>query len=664
MSIHNILSLLLFLYLTSSVLCCNVDYEYNFLTTTQPSTVDNKTIDIHLYCSIDDLPPPTSRQQPIYAHTTTAKARSRLHMPSSKFILEMIHRLQVSTKQKLATAAQQMHHLLNVVQQRLHQVEYDRFITGTVVRFYQSTGYMIRTHLQPTMYEIRHKLWPLMYGLNDRKEDMVQFLEDIYTHPALEWHIFSSKLTGQLRLFMRHLGMDSFLQHIHQQLLRLLSNSLFSTRINSSNSSPPFSNLDDLFKDMLETDYHGKFYKQQMARYYQQMSPQEQTQVLYSKRDFTQWVKDGASQTHNFVVQTQQDWIQLMQSLYHDMESMLDCLSLPPPDSLMTTIDCSPKIRRQALLLLSPPSSATSSILTTDSTGSSSTSSRQIQSTTSTTRQRYEWIFELEQIYQELEITIECICPSNHHQHSDQTFHPSSSPFSKSSTPHIIKYKQNHPQQQQQQRQQQQQQDEQQYQENHTTHRQLSIDMLANLKKTMMRRFARLDKELHRQFFAATPPRKHQPMHSIYNRLRENVSAMNKSTYDKYLNQLILSWTAMMANTLDMANSVADDLIWLQRKKDDNRTNNVYAESIELIWTSAQRKMDKNNEQLINQWELIFIDLDHDLQLAWLEMLDMVDETHRSSLERVKSFWLHNKARLSHFFSSLFQPTHLMIHQN
>jgi hypothetical protein len=375
---------------------------------------------------------------------------------------------------------------------------------------------------------------------------------------------------------------------------------------------------------MLETDHHSKFYRQQMAQYYQYLSPQDQERVRYSKREFTQWAKDSALKTHDFVIMTQQDWIHLMQSLYYDMETMLECLSLPPPTHVVASDQCLPHNRRQSWLLLSPP---TSTVSTSDEGSHHHTK----PSPSSSKRQRYEWMYQLEQVHRELETTMNCICPPQdlhqQHHHDQQTFahkRIDGSPSSSSSS----------------------------HRHGQVINNLESIETLANLKKSMLRRFARLDKELYRNFYAATPPTPHQPMHYIYDRLRENVSAMNKSSYDSYLTRLILSWTSMMATTLDTANSVADDLSWLLLHKQHDATH-----SMALIWASAQRKMEKNNAQLINQWEAIFTDLDHDLQAPWMDMLDLVDQSHRSSFERVKTFWSQNKSRLATFFSSLFPTT-------
>ncbi|CAO3599654.1 unnamed protein product [Absidia cylindrospora] len=630
---------------------------YESFTPTHQHVNDNKTIDgANLpVCPLDG----SSSQRHTHDNSQSTKPFSRL---SDSKMPHLIASLKTLTLATLEQTTEHLYHTLNMAKKMVLDVEYAHYIKQLKDCIHRIGDGLMRAYVRPLIYGVRRTVWPLVYGLNDRKDDMIQLAEDIYVNPGLEWHIFTTRMTGYWMNLCRHLGVDSSIRHLRQQIMKRLSSS--SSTAKTAENAPPFSHLDDLFKTMLETDYHSKFYRQQMAQYYQWLSPQDQARVLYSKREFIQWAKDGASRTHEFVIQTQQDWIQLMQSLYHDMEIMLNCLSLPPPTTFVMTMDCSPKNRRQALLLLSPTANTKTDRAHTG-TGSSSK------------RQRYQWMFELEQIHRELKTTIDCICPrqlngddgpttNTRSRHQQQ--HRQQRVLIEGTFPHTTDHGQ------------------QQHQSERTANLD-SVDMLADLKKTMKRRYARLDKELHRQFFMATPPHSHQPMHYIYERLRENVSAMNKSTYDNYLTQLILSWTSMMANTLDMANSVADDMSWLLRKQQQQQQENSsttstrgtttetpinsnpgndkdthlyeqHAGSMELIWTSAQRKMERNNHQLINQWELIFTDMDQELQAAWLYMLDMVEETHQSSFERVKTFWYHNKARLSTFFSSLFQHDH------
>ncbi|ORZ09179.1 hypothetical protein BCR42DRAFT_423897, partial [Absidia repens] len=620
---------------------------------------DNKTID-EANLPVCPLDASTSQR---HAHDDIQSTTPLSRLADSK-LPHLIASLKSSTLAVLEQTTEKLHHTLNMTKKMVLEVEYAHYIKQVTDYTHRIGDGLMRVYVRPLTYGIRRAVWPLVYGLNDRKDDMIQLVDDIYVNPGLEWHIFTTRMTGYWMNLCRHLGIDSSIRHLRQQILKRLSSS---STAKTAENMPPFSHLDDLFKTMLETDYHSKFYRQQMAQYYQWLSPQDQARVLYSKREFIHWAKDGASKTHEFVIQTQQDWIQLMQSLYHDMEIMLNCLSLPPPTTFVMTMDCSPKNRRQALLLLSPTTTPT-----TNTKGSHhiKTDHGRTGTGSSSKRQRYQWMFELEQIHRELKTTIDCICPrqlnndddptANTHNRHQQQRHQQRVLIDGAFT-HTTDHEQQH--------------------QNNPTANLDSIDMLADLKKTMKRRYARLDKELHRLFFKATPPHDHQPMHYIYERLRENVSAMNKSTYDNYLTQLILSWTSMMANTLDMANSVADDMSWLLRKQQENSTTStrvttetpnsnshgndkdtrIYQQhegSMELIWTSAQRKMERNNHQLINQWELIFTDMDQELQAAWLDMLDMVEETHQSSFERVKNFWYYNKVRLSNFFSSLFQYDH------
>lgn len=607
---------LLLLLCICSVFChAFAGYEYESFTLKQSTMSDNTTAPALDNTSLPVCPlnvAPRALAQQSDSEESIKKTRQSSRLPTEDLKLLMAV-FKSSARNALTTITEQVQQALHATTTRAQQVDYGLFFQHTKDHILRTGGNVLKRHVRPIGYGIRRMVWPLVYGFDDKKDELLQWLQDVGTHPQLEWYIFTTRLTDHWTHLSHRLGIDVFVRHLRQ-------------RLSAYAPAPPFSHLDDLFKTMLETDHHSKFYRQQMAHYYQYLSPQDQERVRYSKREFTQWAKDSALKTHDFVIVTQQDWIHLMQSLYYDMELMLECLSLPPPTHVVASDQCLPHNRRQAWLLLSPPTSTVSTSADDDGahhyTKTSPSSSK---------RQRYEWMYQLEQIHRELETTMNCICPPQdlHHQHShddQQTFAHKRIDGAPSSSPR----------------------------RSHVPNNLESIEMLANLKKSMLRRFTRLDKELYRDFYAATPPTPHQPMHYIYDRLRENVSAMNKSTYDSYLTRLILSWTSMMATTLDTANSVADDLSWLLL-----HTKQQDAGSMALIWASAQRKMEKNNAQLINQWEVIFTDLDHDLQAAWTDMLALVDQSHRSSFERVQTFWSQNKARLATFFSSLFPTTGL-----
>ncbi|KAI8071785.1 hypothetical protein BC940DRAFT_293723 [Gongronella butleri] len=546
----------------------------------------------------------------------------------------------------------------------------------------ESTAFF-HAHVRPLTYRAQRAIYASLGHVGHVKDHWLQYVDDVITAPGLEWHLLSSNVSRRWMTLCHHMGIDAYVRHIYHRVMSLFVSDgigAIGHMGNPNDASDAFATLDSIFQDMVTTDFHGVFYKKQMTHYYQSLSAHDQHLVQYSKRDFVDWANQGAARTHQFVVQTQQDWISLMHELYDKLEAMLDCLAatnaaangqqaLPTPSA---SFRCSANQRQQALLLL--------------------TTHMHQQP-----RSRYEWMYELDQIYAEIEKTIDCVCPSAHKKkkipHHDAPHvvttttapddaEPTTAAASITATSASMSPSTPSP-------------------TTATTNKELqkllaaqktdlmrarapvrgddayqptrqSVDLLMHLKKSMIQRFHRMEKHLHRQLYAAVPPRRQQPIHFIYERLWENVSALNKATYEKYLMQLILSWTNMMANTLDMVNTVADDLAWIAQKQQrhplNTSTNHVdhendhghdndrhhHDEAMALIWTSAQRKMEKNNRQLVNQWEMIFLDMDHELQAAWNNVLDMVDVSHRSSYERVRTFWRDNKSRLQHLFSSLF----------
>ncbi|ORX62352.1 hypothetical protein DM01DRAFT_1331788 [Hesseltinella vesiculosa] len=565
-----------------------------------------------------------------------------------------------------------------------HTLIVDWDVPGLVQSTWENTAdacsALSQTYLRPLTYNLHRSLHAGLGSWLEKKDDLLQYLDDVRASPALELHLISSSLTRRWMILCHHIGIDAYLRHVYRQVTALFDADGIGSLGNLGHSKKPsssalatsttdaFSALDGIFQDMVTTDFHGVFYKQQMTRYYQSLSSHEQHLVSYSKRDFIDWATHGAARTHQFVVQTQHDWIELVHGLYDTLESMLDCLSSTSSNndlpSSLASFRCSPTQRHQAMLLLATH-------------------------TNQPPRSRYEWMYELDQLYTEVENSIDCICPRSASRkrilptasaHSPST--PTTmdldddflldlaSPASSDQAGDDLDARGDHPK------------------PNHHGHfkrllhnhkttslirrpadlpyhpSRPSVDQLLHLKNNMLKRFHRLEKLLHRQLFNAVPPRRQQPMHFLYERLWENVAALNKATYDNYLTQLILSWTNMMANTLDMVNTVADDLNWVAQQQalfnDSQPRPDDHEHTLALIWTSARRKMEKNNLQLINQWEMIFMDMDHELQTAWSDMLAMVDVSHRSSFERVQTFWRHNKARLQHIFSSLFTtPTSL-----
>ncbi|CAO3614301.1 unnamed protein product [Cunninghamella echinulata] len=483
-------------------------------------------------------------------------------------------------------------------------------------------------------------IWSWMDNVDETKENIIQTLEDIYLSPALEWHLIWNKMNRKWMTFCRYLGVDSHVRHLYRKLIKP----------QGSTATTAHSHLDDIFKDMLETEYHSQFYQQQMTNYFQSLPYEEQINVQYSKRDFIQWVKDGEFIWHEFVDQMQHEWIILMQSLYQDFEKIIHCLFSSPPNTL-NKISCSFKQGRGLSLYTSP---------------TTTTKQQQKNKKDAYHLHLHFWQHELLTLSKELEKTAKCICshtydstiPSNNvQQHSNIKMKTTKTPIHQQ-TP-ILSKNQKIPFQQQKE-------EEQQISKylpnNHSFLKkhpiQEVIDTLTRLQKEKSKQFTRIDKHLQRQLFELTPPRSHQPIHLFYERLRDNVSAKNKSTFHKYLTQLLYSWNFIMSNTLDITTTIIDDLKWLQEKQQLEKSTSLnqeqFKESLELLWASSRRKLEKNNIQLVQQWETIFINMDHEIQEAWDDMLVMVDSSHRSSFEKVKQFWSENKSRLSKFFSNIF----------
>lgn len=540
------------------------------------------------------------------------------------------------------------------------RIKSNQFVSNNIDYIYINVIQPVSNTVQSINMKIKNRNWLVMDNMNETKEKILQTLEDIYLSPSLEWHLFLNKVNKKWMTFCRFLGIDSHVRHLHRELF--LKKQVITTS---------HSHLDDIFKDMVETDYHSQFYQQQMTNYFKSLNSEQQTQVHYSKRDFIQWVKDGESMWHDFVDQMQHEWILLMQILYQDFEKMVHCLFSTPPTT-MNKITCSFKNGKGLSLLNSAASTTTRKFYEEQRQKNNKKNQHHLH--------LHFWQHELLMLSKELEKTAKCICSHTHDSPILSTTTTTTSSFSNmGNSDHLnIKstatsknaiYEQTSPNLSEE--------------DKIASQKVISkyvpkqylflkkhpiqevIDALTKLQKEKNKQFTRIDKHLQRLLFEMTPPRSHQPIHLFYERLRDNASAMNKSTFNKYIAQLLYSWNSIISTTLDITTTMIDDLKWLQEKQllerksssinyNQQQQEDQFKETLELIWTSSKRKLDKNNLQVIQHWESIFINMDLEIQEAWDNMLVMVDSSHRSTFQKVKQFWSDNKSRLSNFFTNIF----------
>ncbi|CAO3621125.1 unnamed protein product [Cunninghamella blakesleeana] len=536
------------------------------------------------------------------------------------------------------------------------QITQHEFILNSIDYVYINMIQPVSNVIQSVNMKVKSRNWEIMDNIDEAKERVVQAIEDIYHAPSLEWHLFSNKVNKKWMSFCRFLGVDHHARHLYRKLFLK----------NQASVTDP--HLDDIFRDMLETDLHSQFYQQQITNYLDSLDYEKLTQVEYSIRDFIQWVKDGETMWHDFIDEMQHEWVSLMQVLYQDFEKIVHCLFSAPP-ATVNKIDCHFKHGNGLAIINSKPSAS-------------------IRQSYEEQRQRnnkkkqhhlylHFWQHELLMLSKQLDKTAKCVCSHTRGSSSTTTTTTSSFDMNKDNKDHINIQSKNKLHQQQSA-----------FNDDKMTSQKVIskyipkqniilkkhpiqeiIDELTKLQKEKSKQFIKTDKHLQRLLFKIAPPRSYQPIHLFYERLRDSASAKNKSTFNKYIYQLLHSWNSIISTTLDITTTMIDDLKWLQEKQllekklstttmdfnQQQQQDEHFKKALELIWTSSKRKLDKNNLQVIQLWESIFINMDIEIQETWDNMLVIVDASHQSTtIQKVKRFWAENTSRLSNLFTKIY----------
>ncbi|CAO3630149.1 unnamed protein product [Cunninghamella blakesleeana] len=557
----------------------------------------------------------------------------------------------------------------NKLEDKTKQLTHE-FILNSIDYAYINVIHPISITILSVNMKVKSTSWEIMDTIDETKEKMAQAYEDFNRYPSLEWHLFLNKVNKILMNFVRYLAGEHYAQSFEWKSFLKNANMKWSSFCHSlgvGDRAPylchdlflrnqpfienPYFHFDYLFQDALEIDHHSRFYQQQMTGYFNSIGDLEHMILKYSKYKFNLWAKRGKSLWHDFADEMQRDWAMLIPILYKDFEKIGHCLLSPLP----TTIN---KVDRyfkneNGLTIIDPKAF---------------NFSRQFYQEQ---RQRYNkknqnrlhlrlWQHELLTLSEELDKTIRLVCypprnpsgtikrRSKNEVYQKLSLRNNKMKSQKAISKYVSKRKLNL---------------------NLKGPIQEIIDELTKLQKHQSKQFITIDKRLRRTLFNTLPPSPNQPMHLFYERLRDNASARTRSTFNKYMYQLLYSWNSIISTTLDITDNMIDDLKWIREKqllekKSSNTTMNFnqhqqkqhdhFKTELELIWTKSKEKLYNNNLQVVQLWESIFINMDIEMQEAWEDMLVIVNESHQlTTLEIVKRYLAEKKIYLSNFFTKI-----------
>ncbi|CAO3648198.1 unnamed protein product [Cunninghamella blakesleeana] len=460
----------------------------------------------------------------------------------------------------------------------------------------------LTNNIQPINMNIKIRKWQII-NLNKSKERFLQYLEDIYLSPSLEWHLLFKKVNKKWSSYCDYVGVHSNFCHFYRVLI--LRKQQFVTKQSSY--------IDGLFQDFPGTKAYDQFYQEQMSKYFKSLDFANKMHATHSKLNFIQWANDSKIMLHEFVDQMQEEWMESMKILYKDVEAMINDRFTSSSPTSIEHINCS--FKNEIVLKRWQSKSSTWDQLY----------DKYKQENNKKSNQYYyldNWKHELLKLSKALDNAATCF-----YSPVPKSSRPSSNLTTIASKEVSIHVEQNlklkmHPIQD-------------------------VINSFTKLQQFYNKQFIRVDKHLHRLLFKTLPPNSQLPMHLIYERLRDGISAKSKQAFHKYNHQLLYSWNSIISSYLEITVNLINDLKLLQKNQYLEKNSSsastisknpiqhqeaeVFKKSINLIWENAIRKLDNNNIYIIQQWEFIFYSMDNEIQEYWNNMITMTECSHRTS---------------------------------